>query len=236
MYGRSVQFYDALYGFKDYVEATDRLTQLIRAEHPEARTVLDVACGTGKHVEHLRRDYACEGVDINPDILSIARGRCPDVPFHEGDMAGFHLGRRFDVVMVLFSSIAYVKTAERFDRAIDCLCEHLDLGGLLVIEPFFDREHFWTGRVTANFVDQPELKIAWMYVPRHEGDVGVLDIHYLVGTNDGVSEFVERHELGLFGREQYEAAFRRNGIALQFEPNGFFGRGVYYGRRIRPLE
>ncbi|HEV8433696.1 MAG TPA: methyltransferase domain-containing protein [Thermoanaerobaculia bacterium] len=232
MYDRSVQFYDALYGFKDYVVATDLLRRLIRTEHPEARTVLDVACGTGKHIELLRRDYACEGVDINPEILSIARRRCPDVPFHVGDMAGFHLGKRFDVVMVLFSSIAYVKTAEQFDLAIDCLCEHLATGGLLIIEPFFDRQHFWTDRITANFVDQPDLKIAWMYVARREGDFGVLDIHYLVGTNDGVNEFVERHELGLFGHEQYEAAFRRNGISLRFEPGGFFGRGVYYGRRI----
>jgi len=236
MYDRSVQFYDALYGFKDYDAQTERLTRFIRAEYPDARTLLDVACGTGKHIELLRRDYVCEGVDIKPEMLSIARERCPDVPFHVGDMTDFHLGRRFDVVMVLFSSIAYVKTPERFDLAIDRLCEHLDTGGLLIIEPFFDREHFWTDRVTANFVDQPELKITWMYVARKEGEVGVLDIHYMVGTKDGVNEFVERHELGLFDREQYETAFRRNGISLRFDPDGFCGRGVYYGRRIRPLE
>jgi SAM-dependent methyltransferase len=235
MYGRSIPFYDALYGFKDYAAATGELTRLIRREHPEARTLLDVACGTGKQIELLRRDFVCEGVDISPEMLSIARERAPEVSFHQGDMAELDLRKRFDVVMVLFSSIAYVKTAARLDSAIDALCAHLADGGLLIIEPFFDREHFWTDRVTANFVDQPDVKIAWMYVARREGDVGTLDIHYMVGTDEGVNDFVERHELGLFSREQYETAFRRNGVSMRFEAKGFFGRGVYYGRRTSHL-
>ena len=76
MFTRSAS-YDALYGFKDYGAAVDALRQVLDSEAPGARTLLDVACGTGRHLELLRGSYAVQGLDINPDLLGVARQRCP---------------------------------------------------------------------------------------------------------------------------------------------------------------
>ena len=84
MFTKSARFYDALYRFKDYGAAADQLHALIQQRKPGAKTLLDVACGTGKHLEQLQTYYRVEGVDINSEMLDIARGRCPDVPFHLG--------------------------------------------------------------------------------------------------------------------------------------------------------
>ena len=77
-----------------------------------------MACGTGKHLEQLRAWYEVSGLDLDPQLLAIARERLGAVELHEGDMTAFSLGRRFDVVTCLFSSIGYVGTVERLGDAI----------------------------------------------------------------------------------------------------------------------
>lgn len=229
MFTRSARYYDALYDFKDYAAASQKLHELIQRSHPAAESLLDLACGTGRHLEHLRAHYHVEGLDLNPELLEAARRRCPGVPFHHGDMAGFELGRRFDVVTCLFSSIAYVKTLDNLHRTIATMARHLRPGGVAVLEPWFGPDRYWTGTITANHVDQPELKIAWMYTSEREGDLSILDVHYLVGTPGGIEHFTERHELGLFTDEQYLAAFRDAGLAASHDREGLFGRGLFLG-------
>ena len=229
MFTKSAQYYDALYHFKDYTAASSELHALLRQQHPGARTLLDVACGTGKHLECLRQYYEVQGLDLNPELLEIARRRCPDVPFHQGDMADFALDGAFDVVTCLFSSIGYVKSVENLERAIANMARHLRPGGIMIVEPWFSPDSYWTDRVTANFVDEPELKIAWMYTSELEEHVSILNIKYLVGTPEGVSFFTERHEIGLFTHEEYLRAFHNANLDVSYDSEGFFGRGMYLG-------
>lgn len=234
MYGRSARFYDALYSFKDYPAAGSALHDAIQRRRPGARSLLDVACGTGKHLEVLRHWYEVEGVDLNPELLAIARNRLGDVRLYQQDMVGMDTGKRYDVVTCLFSSIAYVRTPANLERAIARFERHLAEGGLVVLEPYFSPEQYWTDRVTLNVVDQPELKIAWMYAsPPPIDNVAVLDIHHLVGTPQGVECFAERHELGLFTPAQYVGAFEQAGLRAELDPAGFFGRGAYTATRRR---
>ena len=114
---KSAKFYDALYHFKDYKKASDRLTEIIKLYNPNAESLLDTACGTGKHIEYLRNEFQCEGLDINHDLLEIAKERCEGIVFHESDMTEFDTGEKYDVVCCLFSSIAYVKTYENLCKA-----------------------------------------------------------------------------------------------------------------------
>jgi ubiquinone/menaquinone biosynthesis C-methylase UbiE len=233
MYTQSARFYDALYHFKDYAAASTQLLTLLQQHNPNAETLLDVACGTGKHLEYLREHYQVEGLDLNPEMLEVARGRCPDVSFHQGNMVTFGLGRRFDVVTCLFSAIGYVKTVDNLKRTVANMASHLRPGGIVVIEPWFTPESYWVDELTANFVDEPELKIAWMYISEVEDRTSVLKIHYLVGTSQGIRCFEERHEMGLFSHEECLEAFRRAGLEVHYDPEGLFGRGMYLGRNPR---
>src|SRR5687768_8716119 len=110
MYTKSARFYDALYRTKDYEAAVGQLRGLIDRHVCSARSLLDVACGTGKHLDHLQHYYTVEGLDISPSMLEVAKQRLPGVPLHVGDMVDFDLGRVFDVVTCLFSSIGSVRT------------------------------------------------------------------------------------------------------------------------------
>jgi SAM-dependent methyltransferase len=201
VFTRSAAFYDALYEFKDYGAEAERLVTLIGPRSPGA-TLLDVACGTGKHLEHLRRWFRVEGLDLDPQLLDIARRRLPGVPLHQANIVEFDLGRRFDVVTCLFSSIGYAKTPELLSRSVACLAQHLAPRSVLVVEPWFAPEMFFPGHPHALLVDAPELKICRMNVSTVWEGMSILDSHYLVAMPSGVEHFTERHELGLFTKQQ----------------------------------
>ena len=227
MFSRSARIYDAIYAsVRDYPREAAELDRLIQERRPGARTLLDVACGTGAHLEHLE-GYEVEGLDLDPEMLAVARERLPDVPFHEGDMAVFALGERFDAVVCMFSSIGYVRTEERLSSAIASMARHLEPGGVLVVEPWLSPDVWMDRHVGAVFVDDPELKIARMNVAQREGTVSMFEFEYLVGTPDGIERFTERHELGLFRVEQYLQAFRIAGLEAEHDQEGPMGRGLY---------
>lgn len=81
-YDKSASIYDAIYtAMKDYRRETERLHAIIMArlqsfDHRyQVPSLLDVACGTGLHLEHLRNHFRVEGLDISEAQLSIASAR-----------------------------------------------------------------------------------------------------------------------------------------------------------------
>jgi SAM-dependent methyltransferase len=227
MYARSARYYDAIYSFKDYAAEAAAVSARIRAHRPDAATLLDVACGTGAHLVHFAREYRVEGIDLSEEQLAVARTRLPGVELHQGDMTTFDLGKTFDAVTCMFSSIGYVKTEERLLAAAAAMARHLEAGGVLVVEPWLGPDDWQTGHVAGLFVEQPELKIARMNVAGRDGNVSIVDFHYLVATPDGVEHFTELHELGLFSVDQYLEAFRAAGLEPEHDPQGPMGRGLY---------
>lgn len=226
----SAPFYDAIYGWKDYESEAARLHEVIQRYRPGARTLLDVACGTGMHVQHLRELYDVQGLDLNEEFLRAARRRNPEVVFHRDDMVGFDLGTRFDALTCLFSSIGYVKTLDNLKLCAAAMRRHLAPGGVLIVEPWITSEAWEPGRLDALFVDEPDLKIARMAVSSAEGRISVVHFDYLVGTPKGISHFTEEHQLGLFSHEEYEAAFTQAGLIVEHDPEGLTGRGLYVAR------
>jgi ubiquinone/menaquinone biosynthesis C-methylase UbiE len=231
MYTISADVYDAVHDFKDYRTEAKDIIRIIGREHPRARTLLDVACGTGRHLEFLAQYFVVEGVDSNSAFLERAKLRCLGIPLHLQDMASLDLKHKFDAITILFSSIVCTKTLPRLNQTIHSMARHLQPGGIVLVEPFFDIENYRYPTITANFVDKPDLKIAWMYTSRRAGRVGILDMKYMVGTKAGVDIIDERHELGLFDRNDYLQAFQDAGLLTDYSNDGPCGRGLFIGRK-----
>ena len=228
MYASDADFYDQVYGFLPYEDASRKLIGFLERWHPTAGTLLDVACGTGRHLALVRDRYRIEGLDINPTLLEIARERLGDgVALHQADMTNFRLNRSYDVVTCLFGSISFVVDQERMRSAVAAMARHLAPGGILCIEPWLSPEQYWRNHIKLNVSERPDRKIAWMYVGREDQGVVTNEIHFLVGEADGVRHAVETQRHGLFRLDDYEAAFTAAGLtSVARESDGLFGYGL----------
>src|SRR5919198_4602449 len=235
MFSQTAQYYDIIYqSMKDYGAETETLTTFIHQyRRSTGHRLLDVACGTGLHLSYFKQHFQIEGLDLDEQLLAIARQRNPGIPLHHADMTDFNLGCTFDVVTCLFSSIGYVKTLENLSRAIQCMAQHLSPGGVLLIEPGFTPETWRPGTVHARFIDEPDLKMARINTSFVNGRLSIMDMHYLIGTPEGTEHYVERHELGLFTTEEMRHALTTCGLEVTYDAIGLTGRGLYIGQRGR---
>lgn len=157
MFTKSAHLYDAIYDQRfDFARAANRLHDLIQ-QHGDAtaRRLLDVACGTGTYLTHLRHHDEVEGLDLDSTMLALARERHPAIPLHQGDLVDFDLGRQFDAVVCLGSSIAYARTLPKLRQAMATLARHTNAGGVIVVEPWFSPEVWEVDRLSADLVDRP---------------------------------------------------------------------------------
>lgn len=232
MFSKTARYYDKIYSFKDYRAEVQHLMAVIHENlRSGGRRLLDVACGTGHHIEYLKKHFEVEGLDISSELLELARQRNPEVLFHQGDMMDFALGRTFDVVTCLFSSIGYVKTLDNARRAVACMTDHLVPGGVLIIEPWFAPGDWHAPSVHALVIDESDLKIARINTSFVDGRLSYFDLHYLIGTLEGTEHFVECHELGLFEIDEMRDVFVEAGLEVIYDAEGLTGRGLFIGRR-----
>jgi len=232
VFSETARYYDKIYAQKNYADEVECLIALLGAEadHGE-RSLLDCACGTGLHMEHLAKHFDVEGLDICPELLEIARERVPDVRLHLGDMTDFNLGKQFDVVTCLFSSIGYVKTLDKLKSAVGSMTAHLNPEGVLLVEPWFTPENWHPDTVHGMYIDEPDLKIARINTSFVKDKVSVFDLHHLVGTPERTEHLVEHHELGLFEVSEMIAVMEEAGLTVNYDADGLTGRGLYIGRR-----
>lgn len=229
----TVRIYDIFYSSLGYAEMAGQVGGLIRERCPGAVSLLDVGCGTGRHLEVLRNAFPdCEGVDIDPAMLAVATTRLPGVPLHEADMEAFDLGRRFDAVICMFSSIGYAHTPERMAAAIGAMASHLNDRGVLVVEPWLAPDMIREPLVRMDTAEAPGVVVARSSRMRVDGKVSSMEFGYLVTTSEGSDTFVEEHVMGLFTADEYTAAVKAVGLEAEFVMPGPLGRGLAIG--VRP--
>jgi SAM-dependent methyltransferase len=92
---------------------------------------LDLACGTGPHIAHLMQDgFTCRGLDINQPMLDIAKQRCPDAEFAQGNMCAFETEHPFDLITCFLYSIHYSGDLDNLKSCIKSAYQALTHGGV----------------------------------------------------------------------------------------------------------
>ena len=107
MYKELAKYYDLIYHWKDYETEANTIKELFKKyKNSDGNKLLDVGCGTGTHLKYFRNDFSCTGIDINNEMVEVAKSKIPDVIFVQGDMVDFNLKTNFDVILV--TSVKYM--------------------------------------------------------------------------------------------------------------------------------
>ena len=123
--------------WKNAEQEVDSLLKLM--ELPEGASVLDLACGPGRHaLEFTRRGFHVTGVDRTQKYLAEARRRSKEagltVEWIEADMREFQRPGEFDAAVSLFTSFGYFEDPEDDKLAAMNMYRSLKPGGVLLIE------------------------------------------------------------------------------------------------------
>lgn len=227
-YERSAEVYDLFYGWLDYEAHAATLRRIIDDHNPQVRSVLDVACGTGRYTEQLARWYHVEGLDISESMLAVARRRLPRVTLHVANMASFQLDRTYDALVCMFSSVAYLTSLKDLASMLRTCADHLNPGGVLVIEPWFPPSAWSEGHVAARVVEGDGVTVARVDTSVVEGTVATMCWAWSIASSDGRADaFVEEHRTGLFTTDEYATLLTAAGLSSEYDSVGPLKRGLH---------
>ncbi len=125
--------YLELYAHRDEGEAERQVDFVERAlPRPPPVSVLDLACGAGRHTAALRtRGYRAVGIDLS---LSLLRQR-GDLPLARGDMRTLPFATGgFDLVLNFFTSFGYFEAERENFRVLEEVTRVLAPGGWFIID------------------------------------------------------------------------------------------------------
>lgn len=217
---------------KDWGAEARDITTRVRGLRPDAASLLDVACGTGAHLDTFRTCFDhVEGVEVAPAMRERAERRLPDVRIHDDDMRCFDLGRSFDVVTCLCTAVGYLDTVAELRDAVRCMAEHVTPGGVLVIEPWWLPEKFIDGYVGSDLVHDRDRTLARVSHTRRHDRAAHMEVRWLVGDPTGLRSFTVTEVFTLFTRDEYFAAFEDAGCTVGYHEGWHTGRGIFIGVR-----
>jgi SAM-dependent methyltransferase len=138
--GRHAELYDLFYAEKPYTEEAAFIHRCIQAHKPNARTLLELACGTGTHSLLLEKyGYKIIATDYSPEMLRRAKQKAQKegsrVSFRQQDMRALDVPERpFDAIICLFDSIGYVATNKDILQVLKGIQHHLSPDGIFLFE------------------------------------------------------------------------------------------------------
>lgn len=186
-------YYDLLYADKDYDAEVEYVNKLIKNVNPNAKTLLDLGCGTGKHdMLFQKKGYLTTGVDLSQDMIKRAKAQF-DLPFVHGDIRTVQLHKKFDVVVSLFHVMSYQTANNDLQNVFKTAKSHLEKGGLFIFD-------CWYGPAILN--DQPVTRVKRMEDEKHEiirlsesvlnANTNVVDVSFEVLIRDKQKETIRK--------------------------------------------
>jgi hypothetical protein len=167
------KLYDVAFSHRDVPAEIHVVTEWFMAvtggRTPES--VLELAAGPASHaVEFARRGLSATALDCSPEMTEYAsqkaRGSRVSLRVVNADMVDFSLRERFDLGLLLMDSASHILCAKDMIRHLQCVSNHLNPGGLYVIELFNQSskrqksrpslENKWTASC-----DDGELDVEW---------------------------------------------------------------------------
>lgn len=123
-------------------------------------------------------------------------------------MSTFDLGRTFDAVTCLSSSIAHMRTVADLRKAVANMTRHVSPGGVLLVEPWpAPGEDLEESQPWITTVEADDIVVTLMETTTLDDDTWNQVTHYLTWTRDGIEHWSTIQVLGAFSRQDIAEAF-----------------------------
>lgn len=132
--------YDFVMAHVDYRLWAEYVQSLIDGYVPEARSVLELGCGTGSLAVLLQpeRGYHYVASDRSEEMLDVARRKAraarTNIHFRKADFADFNTDEQFDVAVLLFDGLNYLLEKEEVRHLLACTYDALAAGGIFIVD------------------------------------------------------------------------------------------------------
>jgi len=151
-------YYDILYNDKDYASEANFIDSIIKKYRPNAKSVLNLGCGTGNHDIFLaQKGYDITSIDCSESNIEKANSKLTDIyeyknrlNFHKDDIRTYRANKTYDIVISLFHVISYQITNADLKSVFETVKIHLNNSGLFIFD-------CWYGPAVLHM--QPETRI-----------------------------------------------------------------------------
>ncbi len=199
LYDKYAAYYDKIYAHVDYKGESEFINWAVNKHKTSSGVeLLDVACGTGSHALILKNNFNITGVDINENMLKIAREKVAKANFIQGDMKQLEIGSKFDVIICIFSAIHYNTNYTELECTLNNFYNHMKNGGILIFDLSFNTDNWIEGIVSLDTLVEEELKIARICQSRLENGIFNANFVFLVKDNGEFDFDIDEHKLGVF--------------------------------------
>ena len=236
------RYYDLLYKDKDYEGETDYIHRLIHRLRPDAKTVLELGSGTGKHALLLaKKGYSVQGVERSSGMLAQANAlsqahsgeltaakQTPPV-FVEGDIRTVRVNQPFDVAISLFHVISYQTTNTDLKQAFETARHHVRAGGLFIFDVWYGPA-VMTDRpaVRVKRMADDQIEVTRLAEPVLHPNQNIVDVNYHVFIRNKatgtVTETREKHEMRYLFSPEIDLLLGQTGFSLLHQEEWLTGR------------
>lgn len=131
--------YDSLMYDVDYDEWAKYLVELIKKHNSTAKTIADIACGTGSiSIRFNKAGYSVVGVDLSNAMLDVAAQKArkigAKISFVCQDMKNLKLHRQVDVVNCAMDGVNYLTSADEMKRFFESANKLLKPSGIFMFD------------------------------------------------------------------------------------------------------
>jgi SAM-dependent methyltransferase len=232
VFGSYAELYDTYYSEKNYAAEVEFVLGLATRFADAPQTVLDMGCGTGRHLEQfVSRGLNGDGFDMSDTMLKHAEERLAgkaDCSVQVGDLRTFRNGTRYDLVVSMFAVMGYLTDNVDLIAGLRTAAQHLTPEGLFVFDGWFGsavlaekpetREHVYTeGAKTITRRAQPE----------HDAVKQQVQINYTIDVVEAGEKhtFREQHTMRYLFVQETALALELAGMELVYhcpflEPDG----------------
>lgn len=139
-YSYLAPLYDKLMENVDYESWADYIDEIIQEHHPEAESILELACGTGSVSISLDElgYYSILASDLSPQMIEVGRTKAlkanADIRFTTLDFLNIDLDEKFDAIFSVFDSVNYLQSESEILTMLSQCERILNPDGLLIFD------------------------------------------------------------------------------------------------------